>query len=30
MMATFTHGLMPDTISSVVPGSWSIADEVMF
>lgn len=30
MAATFTHGLMPDTITSVVPGSWSIADEMMF
>lgn len=30
MAATFTHGLMPDTITSVVPGSWSVADEMMF
>lgn len=30
MAATFTHGLLPDTITSVVPGSWSIADEMMF
>jgi peptidoglycan/LPS O-acetylase OafA/YrhL len=30
MSATFTHGLMPDTITSLVPGSWSIADEMMF
>jgi len=30
MAVTFTHGLMPDTITSVVPGSWSIADEMMF
>lgn len=30
MAFTFTHGLMPDTITSVVPGSWSIADEMMF
>jgi peptidoglycan/LPS O-acetylase OafA/YrhL len=30
MTATFTHGLMPDTITSLVPGSWSIADEMMF
>ena len=30
MAATFTHGFMPDTITSVVPGSWSIADEMMF
>jgi peptidoglycan/LPS O-acetylase OafA/YrhL len=30
MVTTFTHGFMPDTITSVVPGSWSIADEMMF
>lgn len=30
MAATFTHGFMADTITSVVPGSWSIADEMMF
>jgi len=30
MAVTFTHGFMPDTITSVVPGSWSIADEMMF
>ena len=30
MSITFTHGFMPDTITSVVPGSWSIADEMMF
>lgn len=30
MAASFTHGLAPDTINSVVPGSWSIADEVAF
>lgn len=30
MALTFTHGLMPDTITSVVPGSWSIADEAIF
>lgn len=30
MAATFTHGLAPDAITSVVPGSWSIADEMMF
>jgi peptidoglycan/LPS O-acetylase OafA/YrhL len=30
MAATFTHGLMPDTITSLVPGSWSVADEMMF
>jgi exopolysaccharide production protein ExoZ len=29
MAATFTHGFMPDTITSVVPGSWSIADEMI-
>jgi exopolysaccharide production protein ExoZ len=30
MAATFTHGFMPDTITSVVPGSWLIADEMIF
>jgi peptidoglycan/LPS O-acetylase OafA/YrhL len=30
MAATFTHGFTADTITSVVPGSWSIADEMMF
>lgn len=30
MAATFTHGFMPDAITSVVPGSWSIADEMIF
>ena len=30
MTATFTHGMMVDTITSLVPGSWSIADEMMF
>jgi peptidoglycan/LPS O-acetylase OafA/YrhL len=30
MAATFTHGFMADTITSVIPGSWSIADEMMF
>ncbi len=30
MTATFTHGFMPDTITSIVPGSWSVADEMMF
>lgn len=30
MALTFTHGFMPDTITSVVPGSWSIADEMIF
>ena len=28
--ATFTHGLFPQTISFVVPGGWSIANEMMF
>ena len=28
--ALFLHGLMPDAITSVVPGSWSIADEAIF
>jgi peptidoglycan/LPS O-acetylase OafA/YrhL len=26
----FMHGLLPDTITSVVPGGWSIAVEMMF
>jgi exopolysaccharide production protein ExoZ len=30
MTATFIHGFWPDTISSVVPGGWSVADEVIF
>jgi peptidoglycan/LPS O-acetylase OafA/YrhL len=30
MAVTFTHGFMPDTITSVVPGSWSVADEMIF
>jgi peptidoglycan/LPS O-acetylase OafA/YrhL len=30
MALTFTHGFLPDTITSVVPGSWSIADEMAF
>jgi peptidoglycan/LPS O-acetylase OafA/YrhL len=30
MTATFTHGLLPDTINSVVPGGWSVADEAIF
>ena len=30
MTAFFWHGLMPDTITSVVPGGWSVADEVLF
>jgi peptidoglycan/LPS O-acetylase OafA/YrhL len=28
--ATFTHGLFPQTIRSIVPGGWSIADEMTF
>ena len=28
--ATFTHGLHPLTIGSIVPGGWSIADEMTF
>jgi len=28
--ALFVHGLWPDTIISVVPGGWSIADEAIF
>jgi peptidoglycan/LPS O-acetylase OafA/YrhL len=28
--ATFTHGFHPLTISSIVPGGWSIADEMTF
>jgi peptidoglycan/LPS O-acetylase OafA/YrhL len=28
--ALFAHGLWPDTIVSVVPGGWSIADEAIF
>lgn len=27
---TLTHGLRPDTLDAIVPGGWSIADEVMF
>ncbi len=27
---TFTHGLIPDAIHSVVPGGWSIATEMLF
>ena len=27
---TFTHGFHPATISSIVPGGWSIADEMTF
>ncbi len=30
MTALFLHGLWPDTISSVVPGGWSVADEMIF
>jgi peptidoglycan/LPS O-acetylase OafA/YrhL len=30
MTTTFLHGLWPDTIDSIVPGGWSIADEVIF
>ena len=30
MTAVFLHGLLPDTITSVVPGGWSVADEVVF
>ena len=30
MTATFLHGLHPETITSVVPGGWSVADEVLF
>jgi len=30
MTALFLHGLWPDTISSVVPGGWSVADEAIF
>src|SRR3984957_1347842 len=30
MTATFVHGFWPDTITSVVPGGWSVADEVIF
>ena len=28
--ATFTHGFLPRTINRVVPGCWSIADEMLF
>jgi exopolysaccharide production protein ExoZ len=28
--ATFTHGLHPQTIESIVPGGWSVADEMIF
>ena len=30
MAALLVHGLLPDTITSVVPGSWSVGDEVIF
>ncbi|HZR87490.1 MAG TPA: acyltransferase [Bradyrhizobium sp.] len=30
MTVTFTHGFLPDAIDSIVPGSWSIADEMVF
>jgi peptidoglycan/LPS O-acetylase OafA/YrhL len=30
MTAVFVHGFWPDTITSVVPGGWSVADEVIF
>jgi peptidoglycan/LPS O-acetylase OafA/YrhL len=30
MTAAFVHGFWPDTITSVVPGGWSVADEVIF
>jgi peptidoglycan/LPS O-acetylase OafA/YrhL len=30
MTAAFIHGFWPDTISSVVPGGWSVADEAIF
>jgi peptidoglycan/LPS O-acetylase OafA/YrhL len=30
LAALFLHGLMPDAITSIVPGSWSIADEAIF
>ena len=30
MTAMFIHGFWPDTITSVVPGGWSVADEVIF
>jgi len=28
--AAFVHGWFPDSVNSVVPGGWSIADEMMF
>lgn len=30
LTAAFLHGLHPETINSVVPGDWSIANEMMF
>jgi peptidoglycan/LPS O-acetylase OafA/YrhL len=30
MTAMFVHGFWPDTITSVVPGGWSVANEVIF
>ena len=30
LTASFLHGLFPDSIANVVPGGWSIADEMMF
>jgi peptidoglycan/LPS O-acetylase OafA/YrhL len=30
MTALLIHGFWPDTITSVVPGAWSVADEVIF
>jgi exopolysaccharide production protein ExoZ len=30
MTALFLHGFWPDTISSVVPGGWSVANEAIF
>jgi peptidoglycan/LPS O-acetylase OafA/YrhL len=30
MTALLIHGVWPDTITSVVPGGWSVADEVIF
>ena len=30
MTALFIHGFWPDAITSVVPGGWSVADEVIF
>ena len=30
MTALFVHGFWPDTITSVVPGGWSVANEVIF